>query len=444
MDQHCMKRENAIKIFRAAIADVQPAHLLQQQLTVKENALVIGGQLIERHTFDHVYVIGSGKAAAAMAAATEAILGHLLKEGVVVTKYGHSLPTGKIRILEAAHPVPDEQGVEAVTQTLQLLEKVTKDDIVICLISGGASALWCDVLPGTTLTEVQATFDQLIRSGAAIHEVNTVRKHLSGIKGGQLVRHCHGARVFSMIISDVPGDDLGAIASGPTVADSSTFQEAYAILSHYNLLPVLPQSVRLHIEQGRKGIIPETPKPGDVLFKNTFNKIIGNNRMAVEATAKKAKDMGYHTYIIDPLIIGDAETEARKLVALALNYQGERPVCIIQGGETTVKVTGQGKGGRNQHFVLTALSELNKRQHETGAGNICILSGGTDGTDGPTDATGGVIDKETLHLVTQKKLDIEAYLREQDAWHFLKQTDSLLITGPTQTNVMDIMMAIVQ
>ena len=444
MDQHCMKRENAIKIFRTAIAEVQPAHLLQQQLTMKEHTLVIGGQLIERNTFDHIYVIGSGKAAAAMAAATEAILGHLVKEGLVVTKYGHSLPTGKIRILEAAHPVPDTQGVEAVAQTLQLLEKVTKDDIVICLISGGASALWCDVPPGIVLSEVQAAFDQLIRSGAAIHEVNTVRKHLSDIKGGQLVRHCNGARVFSLIISDVPGDDLEAIASGPTVADPSTFQDAYTILGRYNLLSTLPQRVRLHIEKGCQGMIAETPKPADALLKNTVNKIIGNNRMAIEAAAKKAKDMGYHTHIIDPLITGDAETEARKLVALTLNYCGQKPACIIQGGETTVKVTGQGKGGRNQHFVLAALNELNNMQDKSGLHDICILSGGTDGTDGPTDATGGVIDQETLMQAAREHLSIESYLNNQDAYHFLERTNSLVITGPTQTNVMDIMIAIVQ
>lgn len=439
-----MTRENAIIIFRTAIAEVQPAYLLQQQLTVKGDVLVIGGQLIERHTFDHLYVIGAGKAAAAMAAAAETILGPLVKEGLVVTKYGHSLPTGKIRIVEAAHPVPDEQGIEAVTQTLQLLQKVTKHDIVICLISGGASALWCDMPSGITLPEVQATFDQLVRSGAAIHEVNTVRKHLSGIKGGQLVRHCNGARVFSLIISDVPGDELEAIASGPTVADPSTFQDVHTILSRYSLLPLLPKSVQLHIEEGCKGMISETPKPGDASLKNTVNKIIGNNRMAVEAAAKKATDMGYHTHVIPQLITGDAAAEARELVTLALHYTGGKPACIIQGGETTVKVTGQGKGGRNQHFVLAALNELHKRQGETGADNMCILSGGTDGTDGPTDATGAVIDQETLHLAAQKNLDIEAYLREQDAWHFLKQTDSLLITGPTQTNVMDIMMAIVQ
>jgi glycerate-2-kinase len=435
-------REKAEQIFRSAMIAVQPAQLMQANLSVNNDELMIVGHIIPFASFKHLYVIGAGKAAAAMAVEAEKILGSHINDGIVTTKNGHALPTKKIKVMEAAHPVPDEQGVEAVKQTLRLLEQVTANDIVICLISGGASALWCDVPSGITLPEVQATFDQLIRSGAGIHEVNTVRKHLSGIKGGQLMRHCNGARIFSLIISDVPGDNLEAIASGPTVADSSTFLDAYAILSRYNLLRVLPQSVRQHIEKGKEGAIVETPKSGDPLFNNTVNKIIGNNSIAVEAAAHQAAAMGYHVHIIPQLITGDAIEEAKKLMALALNYQGNKPGCIIQGGETTVKVTGKGKGGRNQHFVLVALNELNtiQEQHEY---NICILSGGTDGTDGPTDATGAVIDRNTLTQVVSMELDIKAYLDNQDAYHFFQRTNSLIITGPTQTNVMDLMMAIV-
>lgn len=438
------ERENAVQIFRLAVSAVQPAQLLQEHLTVTSDSLAIGGQYIPKHSVKHVYVIGAGKAAAAMAVETEKILGSYISDGLVTTKYGHSLPAQRIKIIEGAHPVPDENCVKAVGQTLQLLERIAKDDIVICLISGGASALWCDVPPGITLPEIQTTFDLLIRSGAAIGEINTVRKHLSGIKGGQLIRHCKGARVFSLIISDVPGDDLSIIASGPTVPDASTFREAYTILSHYNLIPRVPQSIRLHIEKGMEGMIAETPKPGDLLFSNTVNKIIGNNQLALLAAAKKATAMGYHTHIAPRLITGDAAEEAKRLVTAAFRYKGEKPVCILQGGETTVKVTGKGKGGRSQHFVLAALHELNNMQDESGLSNMCILSGGTDGTDGPTDATGAVIDKETLLQAAQKKLNIEAYLKNQDAYHFLEQTNSLLITGPTQTNVMDIMIAIIK
>jgi glycerate-2-kinase len=433
-------REKAEQIFRSAVVAVQPAQLMQANLAVNNDVLMIAGHAISRSSFNKLYIIGAGKAAAAMAVEAEKIVGHHISEGIVTTKNGHALPTKKIKVMEAAHPVPDEQGVEAVKQTLHLLEKATANDVVICLISGGASALWCDVPPDITLSEVQATFDQLIRSGADIHEVNTVRKHLSGIKGGQLVRHANGARIFSLVISDVPGDDLEAIASGPTVADPSTFQDAYAILSRYDLLPVLPKSVREHIEKGKQGAIAETPKPGDPLFNNTVNKIIGNNRIAVEAAAQQATNMGYHVYIIRQLITSNAADEAKKLVALALNYEESKPVCIIQGGETTVKVTGKGKGGRNQHFVLAALVELYKKDK---LDKICILSGGTDGTDGPTDATGAVIDRNTWVEAENQGLDMETYFNDQDAYYFFQRTNSLIITGPTQTNVMDLMMAIV-
>jgi glycerate 2-kinase len=439
-----MQRNHAVEIFKSATAAVQPAQLLQEHLAVTKDALVIGGHQVPKQAIRHLYVVGAGKAAAAMAVETEKILGDHIREGLVTTKYDHALPTRIIKILEAAHPVPDEKGVLAVSNTVELLKKATKNDLVLCLISGGASALWCDVPAGMTLQEVQTTFDQLIKSGAAIHEINTVRKHLSGIKGGQLIRHCGEAKVFSLLISDVTGDDLEVIASGPTVADPSTFQDAHGILLKYNLWPVLPQSIRLHIKKGMQGSITETPKPDDPLFSNTINRIIGNNQVAVMAAARKAQDLGYHTHVVPQLITGEAESEAKKLVSFACTYQGDKPLCILQGGETTVRVSGKGKGGRNQHFVLAALTELNKRNHEDEWNKITILSGGTDGTDGPTDAAGAVGDQEVLNLALQKNLSLEAYLKNQDAYHFFEQTNGLLITGPTQTNVMDIMIALVK
>ncbi|QEC79967.1 glycerate kinase type-2 family protein [Mucilaginibacter ginsenosidivorax] len=439
-----IEEKHAIQIFRSAVSAVQPGHLLRQHLSVSKDSLTIGGVAFPKTTINHIYVVGAGKAAAAMAVEAEMILGGYISEGLVTTKYGHALPTSTIRIIEGAHPVPDENCVDAVTQTIKLLKKATKNDIVICLLSGGASALWCDLPPGATLQEVQATFDRLIKSGAAIHEINTVRKHLSNFKGGQLVRACNGASVFSFIISDVPGDDLETIASGPTVPDASTFEDAETILQKYNLLSVLPQSISRHIKDGIKGTIKDTPKPGDPLFDNTVNRIIGNNKMAVLEAANMAKKLGYHVHIVDHLITRDAETEAKILVDMARQYKAPKPVCIIQGGETTVKVTGTGKGGRNQHFTLAALSELNKLRQQNISDEITILSGGTDGTDGPTDATGAVVDNDTLNLVLHRGLLIEEYLKKHDAYHFFKQTNGLIITGPTQTNVMDIMIAIVK
>ncbi|QKZ14820.1 glycerate kinase [Spirosoma sp. KUDC1026] len=434
-------RQHAIQIFTAAIRAVQPATLLPQHLSVTNGILRLGGDFIPRSSFRNLYVIGAGKASAAMAVATEQVLGDLITDGLVTTKYGHSLPCERIRIQESAHPVPDENGVRAVEQTVALLRQATPDDLVICLISGGASALWCDVPPGLTLPDVQKTFDLLIKSGAAIDEINTVRKHLSAIKGGQLVRHCGGARIFSFLISDVTSDDLSVIASGPTVADASTFQDAHAILAAYGLIPQVPTPIRQHLENGLNGQIPETPKPGDALFDRATSTIIGSNRVAVQAAAQQAQSLGYQTHIVPEPITGDAVTEAQMLVRQAAQYQGAPPLCIIQGGETTVNVTGTGKGGRNQHFALAALNEL--AHLSPFPRPLTLLSGGTDGTDGPTDATGALVDTDTLTLVNQKNLSIDTYLSNQDAYHFFNQTDSLLITGPTQTNVMDLMLAIV-
>lgn len=436
-------RNDAIALFNAAVAAVQPAQLLPLYLAVDRNAIIINNHRLPFHSFKNLYVVGAGKAAAAMAVATEAILGDYITNGIVITKYGHALRCKKIEVLEGAHPVPDERGVAAVSKTIQLLQQATSDDIIICLISGGASALWCDVPESLTLQAVQATFDRLIKSGAAIHEINTVRKHLSSIKGGQLVRHCNGASVFSLIISDVPGNDLSVIASGPTVGDKSTFKDAYAILSRYELFPHLPQIVQTYIQNGIAGIIKETPMSGDALFQHTTNTIIGSNAIAVEAAAKKAVALGYTVAINDSLMTGDSEAAAQKLVDELMQYQGKKPYCIIQGGETTVKVTGNGKGGRNQHFVLAALNRLSTKWNDSKKNSILLLSGGTDGTDGPTDAAGAIGGTETIPLAVSSDLSIETYLQNHDAYTFFEQTGGLVITGATQTNVMDIMLGIV-
>ena len=436
-------RRDAIEIFNSAVTAVQPASLLASELAVTMDALYISGQSLPWTTFDKIYVIGAGKAAAAMAVATEKILGTFITDGLVVTKYGHALPSATVKIIEGAHPVPDENCVKGVAETLRLLQKVTSNDIVICLLSGGASSLWCDVPPGTALQDLQTAFYQMVNSGVAIDEMNDVRKHLSCIKGGQLINYCNGARVFSLIISDVPGDDLSAIASGPTVGDESTFSDAYAILLKYHLLPVLPQSIRNYIEKGLKGMIVENPRPGNAVFSHTVNRIIGNNQVALEAAGKKARVLGYHTEINPGMITGNTASEARKLVLMVSDYSGKKRVCILQGGETTIKVTGKGKGGRNQHFVLTALNELIKRYKKNIPGKITILSGGTDGTDGPTDAAGAIIDDETIEQVLRTNLPVKEYLENNDAYHFFEKTNGLLITGPTQTNVMDIMIAII-
>lgn len=352
------ERKHALAIFQAAVEAVQPGRLLPSHISVDKDTLSICQQSFSLSATRHIYVIGAGKASAAMAVETEKIIGSLIKDGVVVTKYGHSLPTQRIKIIEGAHPVPDRNCVEAVNQTISLLKNAGPDDLVICLLSGGASALWCDLLPGISMEDTQTVFDLLIKSGAGIQEINTVRKHLSRIKGGQLIRHCGGAKLFSLIISDVPGDDLSVIASGPTTADSSSFVDVFCILNNHQLLEKLPVDVRTYLEKGVNGTIAETPKQGDHLFNSTYNIIIGSNSAALNAAAEKARALGYIVHQRNEIITGDTVTEAKAFISQLLEHKGEKPVCFLQGGETTIKVTGNGKGGRNQHFVLSALKEI--------------------------------------------------------------------------------------
>lgn len=429
-------RTRAIEILQAGIQAVQPQHLIPQYITRSGDQVHINGELVS----GNIYVIGAGKAASAMAQATEQVLGDKITAGLVTTKYGHCLPTKIIRVVEAAHPIPDENGVQGVKALFELLSHVTPHDTVLCLISGGASALWIDVPPGVTLTELQTLFDQLIRSGASIAEINTVRKHLSQIKGGQLLKLCAGAKVCSLIISDVPGDDLSVIASGPTVADATTYEDAMQILELYELWQHLPTNLRIHIDNGHNGRTPETPKPGDPVLAIVHNTIIASNSIALAAAVKKTQSLGYHA-IVRPFETGDAEQAAANLLHAAMAYDGPVPACMIQGGETTVKVTGSGLGGRNQHFVLTAVKIMQSKGPRNNM--FTVLSAGTDGTDGPTDAAGAIGDTITLHHAGQAGLDIASYLAAYDAYHFFQKTDSLLITGPTQTNVMDLMMVLI-
>ncbi|MGZ8518425.1 MAG: glycerate kinase type-2 family protein, partial [Chitinophagaceae bacterium] len=317
-----IEQQHAVEIFNTAVEAVQPAQLLPSRIFVEQGTLTIFDHRFPAGSVQNIYVIGAGKASAAMAVETEKILGTLLKSGIVTTKYKHALPCKKIKILEASHPVPDQSCINAIDETLEFLKQVTENDLLICLLSGGASALWCDLVPGITLKEMQTTFDSLIKSGAAIHEINVIRKHLSNIKGGQLIRHCNGATVFSLIISDVPGDNLDIIASGPTVGDDSTFSGAYAILTKYVLLSQLPRSIHLHFEKGLKGLVKETPKPSDSLFRRTINRIIGTNKLAIEAASAKAGNLGYQTYVNEKLITGDVEAEAKAIVSFILNYKG--------------------------------------------------------------------------------------------------------------------------
>lgn len=433
-------REHCQAIFEAAVAAVQPGHLIAGAIQLQENTLCICGHQIQLSQHTKIIVIGAGKASAAMAKAVEAALDKRISTGLVTTKYHHSLPLQHIDIIEAAHPVPDKESVSAVKRTIELLEDTGSDDIIICLLSGGASSLWTDLPGGISLTDLQQTFKLLLQSGASIHEMNTVRKHLSAIKGGQLPHHAKFAHWFTLIISDVPGDDLSVIASGPTVADETRFADAKKVLDNYSLWEQLPASVAGYLQAGLNGEIAETAKPADASLQQVRNCIIGSNERALSAAAKKATELGYHPLVIDPLLQGDASKAAKKLWDQYKSYSGTKPVCMLTGGETTVQVKAGGKGGRNQHMVLEMLQQMiNDKTND-----IYFLAAGTDGTDGPTDAAGAFADKDVVDLVKKKDLDSKAYLANNDSYSFFEQTGALLKTGATQTNVMDITVCIIQ
>jgi hydroxypyruvate reductase len=436
-------RSDAVKIFTAAVRAVQPQHLLPSHIRWQGKNLQLGEQVFEAGTFDRLFVIGAGKASAAMGREAELILGSHIHDGIIVTKYGHSFPLKTIHCIEAGHPVPDEMSVQPGRDTIRLLKTAGEKDLVIALISGGASALMVDCPPGVSLTDLQQVFNKLLQCGADIQEMNTVRKHLSaGIKGGQLMRTASPATVVSFILSDVIGDRLDSIASGPTVADNTTFTDAWEILRKYELIDKLPVSVIRWLQLGLNKQINETPKSGDPVFNKSFNYLIGTNHIALEAAATAARQLHYTPVIVTDALKGEARDKAYELVQQIKNYSGPRPACLLLGGETTVTIKGNGKGGRNQEFALAALAAMEKTFTE---GSMpLILSAGTDGTDGPTDAAGAVADSAVIHIAKQHGLRPDTYLAANDSWHFFHQTAGHIITGPTYTNVMDIVVALIK
>jgi len=378
-----------------------------------------------------------------MAHAAERKLGRRIEAGWVNVKYGH-IRTGpkprRIELCECGHPVPDENGVRGAERIEAIAKSAGEDDMVACLISGGASALMPAPAPPVTLGDTRKITELLLRAGADIHEMNCVRKHISRLKGGQLARLAAPASVLTLILSDVIGDDLDVIGSGPTVADPSTFQDAKAILQRRGILRDAPKSVRERIESGVRGKIPETPKPGDPIFSRVENVIIGSNRQALHAAARAARNLGYRASILSSFIEGEAKEIARVHAAiakeLAAKKRAGRPVCIISGGETTVTVRGKGLGGRNTEFALSAAHEI------AGLPDTAIFSAGTDGTDGPTDAAGAFADGTTIARAEKLGLNAEAHLTDNDSYHFFEALGDLCKTGPTNTNVMDIQLVI--
>ncbi len=435
-------RTDARCIYDAALRAVDPAVAIRRHVERNGNRLMIDGISYDMDRIDRCFVVGAGKAGAMMASAMESMLGDRLSGGVVNVKFGHTTPLRRVELIEAGHPIPDAAGVEGTEKIVKLLEHLGEDDLVFCLLSGGGSALMPLPAKGVTLTEKQSVTSCLLKCGATINELNTVRKHISRVKGGQLARLAAPARLVSLVLSDVIGDPLDIIASGPTVPDESTYADCRTIVERYDLEDELPPSVIRHLDAGAEGTGHENPGPGDPLFGLTQNVMIANNRQALDTARIEAEKRGYNPLVLSSSIDGETREIARVYAAMAreIAVHGDplsAPACIISGGETTVTLKGGGKGGRNQEFVLAAVSGID------GLERTVVFSAGTDGTDGPTDAAGAVADGRTMSRAAEKGLDADAHLDNNDAYHFFQPLGDLVITGPTHTNVMDLRLLLV-
>jgi hydroxypyruvate reductase len=433
------------QIFQAAVDAVEPRSLVSRHLSLQDDRLMIRAGGAERSfdlsAFERIVVLGTGKAAAPMAEALEQILGQRITGGLVVVTDGCARPLSRIRCLEAGHPVPDSRGEAAAAELETLAGRCDERTLVLLLVSGGGSALLPAPLAPLSLQDKQAATRALMAGGADIREINCVRKHLSRLKGGRLARLLHPATVLGLLLSDVAGDRLEVIASGLAVADPSTYAEALDILDRYGLRPSMPARVLEMLERGARGELPETPKPGDPVFRSVHNLLLGTNRTGLQAASRQAEALGYRVLALSSRVTGEAREVAKVYAAIALDPPLEAPLCILGGGETTVTLRGKGRGGRNQECALAFLQELAQSEEE-GRG-VGFLSASTDGSDGPTDAAGAFASLELAHEAERRGLSVRRFLAENDSYGFFQAAGGLLRTGPTQTNVGDYQICLV-
>ena len=426
------------KVVQAALAAVEPGQAVRRFVRTDGERLVVGDHSYRLADFRRLVVVGAGKASAPMAAAVEAVVGDRLPiEGSVTVRYGHAAPTRHVRIPEASHPMPDAAGVEATQAMVDLLRDADERDLVVCVISGGGSALLTLPAEGVSLEDLQRTTDALLRCGATINEINVVRKHLDSVKGGGLARLAAPAQLVTLVLSDVVGNPLDAIASGPTVPDTSTWADAAAVFDRYGLWDLVPVAVSRRLRAGAAGDLPDTPKPGDPLFERAQAVVVGSNLLACEAAAAAAREQGLQALVLTTYVEGEAREVGRVLAGLlrevdASGHPLGRPCCLIAGGETTVTIRGDGRGGRNQELALSAAFSLR------GLRDVLLASVGTDGSDGPTDAAGAFVDGTTLDHAEALGLDPARSLADNDSYTFFDRLGTLIRTGPTNTNVNDL------
>jgi len=432
-------KQKALAILEAALEAVNPIRAVKRALRLRGDILHVGSVRYNLAAYEHIYVLGAGKASAAMAQALEDILGERITAGWINVKDGYSAPTRSVTIHEAGHPVPDARSVAGTERIASYAQAVGPHDLVFCLFSGGGSALMTLPVEGISLADIGQLTNALLRCGASINEINTIRKHLSQLKGGRLSQLAQRAQVISLILSDVIGSPLDVIASGPTSPDSTTFAQATAVLRKYRLLEQVPPAITQHLKRGMDGLVAETPKHGDKAFECTQNVIVASNEHSAQAALDKVRELGMNGLLLSTYVEGEAREVGKVFGAMArqIAISGHpipRPACIVASGETTVTVRGSGIGGRNQELALAAAP------HIAGLDDVAVVGLGTDGTDGPTDAAGGVVTGHTLQRSVEKRQSIQAALLDNDAYHFFEVLGDLIITGPTNTNVNDLIL----
>lgn len=435
-------KDIASSIFSAGIRAVEPASCVNRHLRLAAGDLRVGETSYPFEASGKLLLIGAGKASAAMARSAERLLGDRIDAGLVITKYDHGVALERCRMMEAGHPVPDENGVRATGALLDLVATAGPGDLILCMISGGGSALTPAPVDGISLADKQETTRLLLACGATIHEINTIRKHLSRIKGGQLCRHANGARMVSLILSDVIGDNLDIIASGATAPDPGTFGDCIEILSRYGLTERIPEPVCRHLSEGSRGRAEETPTSGDPVFDLVDNRIVGSISDALSAAENESRRLGFTPIVLSSMIQGEAREVAKVLCAVAKEVRRSgrpipAPACLLSGGETTVRIRGDGLGGRNMELALAAGLQL------SGDSRTLLLSAGTDGSDGPTDAAGAFADGSTVSRAEALGISACRSLANNDAYRFFHPLGDLLVTGPTRTNVMDLQIGLV-
>jgi glycerate 2-kinase len=435
-------------IFKAALAAVDPYAAVRNAVRVEQERLIAGDAVYPLAIYDRIVVVGAGKAAARMASAVESLLGERIAAGLIIVKDGHHAALRKIEQIAASHPVPNAAGVAGTRRILAMLRCIDARTLVICLLSGGASALLVAPINGLTLADKQEVTELLLKAGADIGELNAVRKHLSAVKGGRLAQAACPAQMLTLILSDVIGDRLDIIASGPTAADSSRFADAWAVVSKYALQDKLPARVIQYLQRGIAGLVAETVKTGDPCLDTIRNTIVGSIARALAAAQQTSLQLGVAAEIVSAELQGEAREVARRLAHAARQRQarlqpGER-CCLLYGGETTVTVNGTGKGGRNQELALAFALEI------AGQAGVYLLSAGTDGGDGPTDAAGALVDGRTAAVSLQLGMQPAEYLARNDSYTYFRQLDarsdghSHFMTGPTGTNVMDMQIILLE